>query len=114
MLVEIVTTPPWGSDPSTAKFDLMKTWIKDAGRSRKADFADELCRRIELEPSRATVPSHLGELLDFLYLQPAAGPALDDADTTVPPAAPVVIGIASDEVAAASVEFDDLDDDEPW
>lgn len=114
VLVEIVTTPPWGSDASAATFDLMKTWIKDAGRSRKADFADELCRRIELEPSRATVPSHLGELLDFLYLQPAAGTALDDDGTTAPPAAAVVIGIASDDVAAAPAESDDLDDHEPW
>lgn len=114
VLVEIVTTPPWGSDASAATFDLMKAWIKDAGRSRKADFADELCRRIELDPSQATVPSHLGELLDFLYSQPATGPTSADGGETLPRAASVVIGVASDDVAPASVEFDDLDDDEPW
>ncbi|HQZ33354.1 MAG TPA: AAA family ATPase [Ilumatobacteraceae bacterium] len=114
VLVEIVTTPPWGTNPAAATFDSMKGWIKSAGRSRKADFADELCRRIELDPSQATVPAHLGDLLDFLYLRPALVTIPDD-DGTISAAAPAVaIGVTSEEVAAALVEFDDLGDDEPW
>jgi putative ATP-dependent endonuclease of OLD family len=117
VLVEIVTTPPWGSDASAATFDLMKDWIKEAGRSRKADFADELCRRIELDPSQATVPSHLRELLDFLYSQPTTGPTPAPGPPTADdstPVAPLVLGVVSDDVAAARVEVGDTGDDDLW
>jgi len=113
VLVEIVTTPPWGTDAMAATLALMKDWVTNAGRSRKADFADELCRRIELGPSQATVPAHLAALLNFLYVDPAGAPAPAVA-APVAPVAPAIIGVASEDVAVAPTStVGDLDDDEP-
>jgi len=113
VLVEIVTTPPWGTDATAATLALMKDWVKSAGRSRKADFADELCRRIELDPSQANVPAHLAALLNFLYVDPAGAPAPAVA-APVAPVAPAIIGVASEDVAVAPTSpVGDLDDDEP-
>jgi putative ATP-dependent endonuclease of OLD family len=113
VLVEIVSTPPWGTDATAATLALLKDWVKNAGRSRKADFAEELCRRIELDPSQATVPTHLAALLDFLYVEPVIAPP--PAPAVVPETAtPTTIGVASADVAVAPTDpFGDLDD-EPW
>lgn len=117
VLIEIVTTPPWGGDATAATLEVLTDWVKNAGRSRKADFADELCRRIELDPSQATVPTHLTGLLDFLYLEPASAPSPDDP-AGVPPApqatadaTPADLGV---DAPGPPDPLSDLDDDEPW
>lgn len=100
VLVEIVTAPPWGTDATGATLALLQDWITSAGRSRKADFAEELCRRIELDPSQATVPTHLAALLNFLYLEPVVAPPPTPAVTGAP-AEQETTGVASGDPAVA-------------
>jgi putative ATP-dependent endonuclease of OLD family len=117
VLVEIVTTPPWGGDATAATLDVLTDWVKNAGRSRKADFADELCRRIELDPSQASVPTHLTGPLDFLYLEPASAPSpngpagLPPAPQAIADATPADLGV---DAPGPPDPLSDFDDDEPW
>lgn len=113
VLVKIVTNPPWGTDATAATHPLLVDWVKNAGRSRKADFAEELCRRIDNDPSQATVPDHLAALLDFLYLDLATTATMPS--TGVNATASTVLGDDAPSVlVGTSDDAPSEDPDELW
>lgn len=72
---------PWpdGGAPSRSN---VTTFFKEAGRSRKAEFADDVAAYCASNPEAVTIPDAIERLLDFIwegfYLPPAEGdPAIE-------------------------------------
>ncbi|MGH3902720.1 MAG: ATP-dependent nuclease [Pseudonocardiaceae bacterium] len=59
-----------GSGPQADDSELpgwVAEWVKRKGKARKARFADSFAARCRSDPLAVAVPSHLGQLLDFVW-----------------------------------------------
>lgn len=57
--------PPWG--PGLPDSNSIRDWFQAEGRPRKADFADRFAAACEEQPGQVKIPSHIQELLEFLW-----------------------------------------------
>ncbi|HEX2040885.1 MAG TPA: AAA family ATPase [Acidimicrobiales bacterium] len=75
---ELGYAKPWVAGESPTAGDIA-AWVADKGRRRKAEFAMAFSALIEADSERTVVPTHLRDLLDFVYGQssPAAEPPPD-------------------------------------
>jgi hypothetical protein len=71
---------PWSEDDEPTR-DNVWEYFKNAGKRRKALFADRVAAWCAREPDDTTVPQHMRDLLDFVWdgFLPTPAPGAGDA-----------------------------------
>ncbi len=72
---------PDGGSPTISN---VTEFFKKGGRSRKADFADDVAAFCDEHPDQVEVPSHMKRLLEFLWLDDSAASSEGDPETEAP------------------------------